>query len=145
MKFSINIDINCSAKKVFDYLIDPKNLSEWVTDFTSFEIVKGSRKRKGGKGKHIFGTGAQKLVVQEETLLVNPNKEFKTFMYHKRMESTQSYLLHSKADQITALTFEIEMTMKPKILNFISPLAKGTMQKQQLRDLRKMKNVLESE
>jgi uncharacterized protein YndB with AHSA1/START domain len=144
MKFSSNIEINRPVKEVYRFTVSPKNLSRWVDGFESFNPKKGRNRGKGSTATHIYRDSAGKLEVHEEVLDIKPEKYFKTHLSHKNMETDLEFKFLNLGDSTRVVT-DTYVRLKPAIFNLFSFFMKGQMKKQQLADLRRLKNEVEGD
>ena len=145
MEISLEITINRPVSAVFDFFVSPKNLKSWVFDFNRFIPIKGRSRKKGEKAKHIYGKGKAILEVTEEVIENKRNEAFEAFNIVKNMHTLNSYEFEELDDNKTKIKVYLDIKMKPAILNFVSPIMKGSFRAQQLRDLQKLKQVLENQ
>lgn len=145
MKLSVAVKINSPAQSVFKYFINPKNLKNWVFDLSGYKLKKGNSRKEGASGVMTFGKGESRLEVTEVVREIIPNKKFESFQFHNNMESTNVYSFSEPEPGTTDISLSLDIRMKPFFMNWIAPLLKSTIRKQQLRDLRKLKQVIENE
>jgi len=142
MKFRSEIIINKPVKNVYKFTVNPKNLFRWVDGFEKFKPLKGKSRQVGSTGIHIYNDKEGKLEVQEEVLALQVNKNIKTHLSHKNMETTLDFRFLDQGDS-TKIIVEVKVHLKPLLFNIVAPFVKTPMKKQQLADLKRLKNFLE--
>lgn len=143
MKFSSSIEINRSIKEVYRFTVSPKNLHRWVDGFETYKPKKGRNRGKGSTATHIYKDSAGMLEVQEKVLDIIPEKSFKTHLSHKNMETDLEFKFLNLGGGTRVVT-DTHVRLKPAIFNLFSFFMKGQMKKQQLADLRRLKNIVEA-
>jgi hypothetical protein len=142
MKFRSEIIINKPLKDVFKYTINPKNLSNWVDGFEKFKPLSGKSWQVGSIGIQFYNDKEGKLEVREEVLAHESDKSLKTHLSHKNMETILEFRFLDQGDS-TKLIAEAQVRLKPFLFNLFAPFVKTPMKKQQLADLKRLKNCLE--
>ena len=142
MKFQSEIIINKSVKEVYNFTINPKNLSRWVDGFESFKQISGKSRKIGSVGIQIYYDNDGRLEVHEEVIEHQPGKNLKTYLSHKNMETTLN-LRFLDQGKSTKLIAEVDVRLKPLLSNLTAPFVKTPMRKQQLADLKRLKRFLE--
>jgi len=142
MKFLSEIIINKSVKEVFQYTVNPKNLSRWVDGFEKFKPQSGKLRQVGSIGTHFYNDKEGKLEVREEVLAFETGKCFKTHLSHKNMETTLNFRFLNQGES-TKIIVETYIRLKPLLFNLASPFVKNPMKKQQQADLTRLKKCLE--
>ncbi len=143
MKFSSEIIINRSIKEVYRFTISHKNLSRWIDGFQAYKSTKGRNRGLGSEAVHIYQDSAGKLEVREEVLEINPEKNFKSRLTHKNMDTTLEFRFLDQGGSTKVVT-DTYVKLKPAVFNLFSIFMKGQMKKQQMGDLRRLKNVVEA-
>ncbi len=141
MKFQSEIIIDKPVKEVFQFTVNPKNLSRWIDGFVKFKPLSGKARKVGSVGIHIYNDKAGKLEVREEVLVHNPFKNFKTHLSHKNMDTTLDLQFLDQGDS-TKLLAQTTVKLKPFLFNLAAPFVKSPMKNQQLADLKRLKNCL---
>lgn len=142
MKFQSEIIINKSVKEVFQYTVNPKNLSRWVDGFEKFKPLSGKVRQVGSVGTHIYNDKGGKLEVREEVLALESDKNLKTHLSHKNMETTLNFRFLNQGDS-TKIIVETQIRLKPLLFNLASPFVKAPMKKQQQADLNRLKSCFD--
>lgn len=145
MKLRLQVNIQAQPKMVYQYLTDPNYLKKWMLDFEGYQAISGRRWRTGGKGKLLFGKDKSRLEVIEDILEAIPGEKFEAFLYHKNMDTLQSYRLTTLDDGNTRLTLEFDVKLRPAILNLFGRLFKRSFKNQQWQDLKRLKQVIENQ
>ena len=142
MKFRSEIIINKPLRDVYKFTVNPKNFSRWVDGFEKFKPLKGKPRQVGSIGVHIYNDKEGKLEVKEEVLALHHNQNIKTHLSHKNMETTLDFRFLDQGDS-TKIIVEVQVRLKPLLFNLATPFVKTPMRKQQLADLKRLKNFLE--
>ncbi len=142
MKFRSEIIINKQIKEVYQFTINPKNLSRWVDGFEKYKLVSGKVRQVGSIGIQIYNDKEGKLEVHEEVLAHEPGKSLKTHLSHKNMETILDLHFLDQGNS-TKLAAEAAVKLKPLVFNLMSPFVKNPMKKQQLADLKRLKHCIE--
>jgi uncharacterized protein YndB with AHSA1/START domain len=142
MKFRSEIIINRPVKDVYKYTVNPKNLSRWVDGFEKFKPLSGKARQVGSVGILIYNDKEGKLEVHEKILALEFGKSLKTHLSHKNMETVLEFRFLDQGNT-TKLVAEAQVRLKPFLFNLMAPFVKTPMRKQQLSDLKRLKNCLE--
>ena len=142
MKFLSEIIINKSVKEVFQYTVNPKNLSRWVDGFENFKPLSGKLRQVGSIGTLFYNDKEGELEVREEVLAFETGKYFKTHLSHKNMETTLNFRFLNQGES-TKIIVETHVRLKPLLFNLASPFVKIPMKEQQQADLTRLKKCLE--
>ena len=68
MNFQSEIIINKPVKAVFEFTVNPKNLSRWVNGFEKYKPISGKPRKGGSTGIHIYNDKEGRMEVREEVL-----------------------------------------------------------------------------
>jgi carbon monoxide dehydrogenase subunit G len=142
MKFRSEIIINKQIKEVYQFTINPKNLSRWVDGFEKYKLVSGKVRQVGSIGIQIYNDKEGKLEVREEVLAHEPGKSLKTHLSHKNMETILDLHFLDQGNS-TKLAAEAAVKLKPLVFNLMAPFVKNPKKKQQLADLKRLKRCIE--
>jgi len=142
MNFKSEIIIHKHVNEVFQYVVNPKNLSRWIDGFEKFKTVSGKPRQAGSIGTHVYNDKEGRLEVREEILALEPRKSIKTHLSHKNMETTLDFRFFDQGNS-TKIIVDTHIRLKPFLFNVASPFVKKPMKKQQLADLMRLKKCLE--
>ena len=113
MKFQSEIIIHKPVREVFRYTLDPKNLSRWIEGFKKFKPLSGKARQVGSVGMHIYDDKEGKLEVREEILAIKAEKNLKTKLSHKNMETTLNFVFLDQGNNSTKLIAETNVLTLP--------------------------------
>jgi len=145
MKFETNITVKKPINDVYKYLVDPKNLKDWVDDFKQYNQKKGKRSKKGSIGTLVFEDKEGVLNVKEEIINAIPIEVFEISLNHENMESTVVNKFYDLGGNATKIIVYTKVKLKPYIANLFSPLVKREMRMKQLGDYKRLKYNLEQQ
>lgn len=144
MRFTNTIQIAKSVEIVYNYLIHPKNMSNWVNNFVSYRNTNRLKRSKiGAKGILIYEDVQGKFEVEEEIIEIIINKKIVTQLSQKGMQSTVTTKLYDQGES-TKLIIDTDIKVTPWIASLFAYLMKGRMQKEQAADYRCLKQQLEN-
>lgn len=143
MQFQTSIIIKEAVAQVYQYTLNPQNMSKWVQGFQQFKTRKGRKRAKGSTAVQVFNDGGEVTEVQEEVLENITNQNFAFRLSHKNMESEVHYHFLDQGDRTTKLMVKAKVRLKPPVFNMFALFVKGPMKRQQVQDLAKLKKLLE--
>lgn len=143
MKFRIQITLGRSPKQAFKLMRDTQAMHEWETNFTSFQAIKGARRKINSTGYRIYTEpDGVKTKVKEEVTAVKLDEKFAYQLTHQQFMSYVECRFIDQGTQ-TLLIEETEVRFRPALLNLLGFFMKGSMKKQRRADLMKFKQILE--
>jgi len=143
MKFTINVIVKENKAEVFRYLTSPAKLTEWTKGLQSIKPLKGRRSKEGGTSKLFFKEQKTTFSVEEEVLVFDRNNRFKIRLDHQEMVSVVDYYFRTTDDQ-TVVIAKYDIHLKNLLNRFVAIFFKGPIKKQQLEDLKKLKQKIEN-
>ncbi|MEJ2006053.1 MAG: SRPBCC family protein [Cyclobacteriaceae bacterium] len=144
MKLISSVEINKNRQSVWNLLNDPSLFPQWQKGYESTVQLSGSPGEEGARAQHVFNESGKKFTFTEEVLesqepekiLVTLDSDVMTY----RIETT----LEELGEQ-TRVTMTAQTTMKAFSFKILSPFLSKSFQKRQDEDLRRFKELAESE
>ncbi len=135
--------INSSRQKVFSALSNLEATYKWMTDLKRVEPLFGQPGEAGFKAKFVYQEGNKEVAFYEEVTEVNPPNSIR-FTMNNNQVALKCHISLSQVDDNTLVKMNNRVRGKSFFMRAALPFFSGTMKKRQFRDLRRLKQYVES-
>lgn len=139
----VTINIHEPVEKVWETLMNPDALKQWLTGFVSAEPLTGTIGEKGSTSKLKLLERGKEMEIIETVLQAKPHQQYSFTMTHKTFEAETDIRLISFG-QRTELIQTVQFFPKGFLMKLFVPLMKGTMKKRMANELFRLKNFIET-
>jgi hypothetical protein len=138
-----SVKIERSPEQIAYVLLDAEKAVLWTTDLEKFEVLSRPPGLVGSKARLHYLQGDQRYVMQDELLLVEPNRRYLSRVSGDAIEAEVETLL---TPINSGTRVDVRWTGKGKhvILRLLLPFMRGSITRQTQNDLVKLKKLVES-
>jgi hypothetical protein len=136
--------INRSPEEIADVLLDAEKAVLWTTDLEKFEVLSRPKDLVGSRARLHYKQGGRRYVMEDELLLVEPNRRYLSRVTGDAIEAEVETILTS-IDKATRVDLRWSGRAKPMLLRLLLPFMRGAITRQSQRDLEKLKLLVESD
>ena len=145
MRYKEYIDINCSANVLYRHLIDNQLIKDWTGGLTSIKSRGSKSRRIKLKQELTYKDIKGKIVVREQVLVLEKDKNVVLKWESDQMDVTKTYDILNAADQVHCrLVVTAKVSFYPKFLNLIAFIIGGSIKAQWSNDLSQLKKNAEN-
>jgi len=145
MRYKEYIDINCSANVLYRHLIDNQLIKDWTGGLTSIKSRGSKSRRIKLKQELTYKDIKGKIVVREQVLVLEKDKNVVLKWESDQMDVTKTYDILTAADQVHCrLVVTAKVSFYPKFLNLIAFIIGGSIKAQWSNDLSQLKKNAEN-
>lgn len=136
------ITINRPPEEVFAWLDDSERAQQWITGLVEIQPITEGGNRVGAKARHTYTENGRTFTMEEETLIYEPNKQFKIQGKTDVFDMTADYRL-TPSGTGTLLQFEETLRFSNFIMRLLSPLMMRGANKRVDQELQRLKSLVE--
>ena len=137
------IEIQRPAQDVFSWLDDSEKAIQWLSGLEEIVPITEGGNRVGAQAKHVYVENGRRIEMVEETLAYEPNRHVTLRGVSESFTMTAEYTLTPKGDAtVLALTSETQFKSRP--MRLLSPLLAGFSNRRIMKDLQKLKSLVEN-
>ena len=145
MRYKEYIDINCSANVLYRHFIDNQLIKDWTGGLTSIKSRGSKSRRIKLKQELTYKDIKGKIVVREQVLVLEKDKNVVLKWESDQMDVTKTYDILTAADQVHCrLVVTAKVSFYPKFLNLIAFIIGGSIKAQWSNDLSQLKKNAEN-
>ncbi len=144
LQISVDQIIQADAATVFETLIDPNQLLEWMPDLKEVEIITKTDELVGSSTKLTLVRAGKRMVFVQTVCAIKENELLEVELKHKDMEISAQYRLNAQDGVSTLLHFEEQILLRSSMLKFAKRLVKSMEVEAQKKALRQLADYIES-
>jgi carbon monoxide dehydrogenase subunit G len=127
----VSITINATPQEVWEYLMDPGNLKNWLTGFVSIRHVSGTAVKTGSISHIKFLERGKETEVTETVLSSEPYQQYSILMEHETFSAETDMRLLPFGNR-TELIQTVQFQPRVLLMKLLMPFMKGLMKKRTL-------------
>jgi carbon monoxide dehydrogenase subunit G len=136
------IEIQRPVEDVFTWLDDEQKATQWLSGLEQIIPITQGGNRVGAQAKHIYNENGRRFEMIEETLIYEPNRHVKIRAEGDMFTLTAEYTL-TPTGSATRLDFASELRFKNGLMRLLTPLLMLGSQRRTMRELQKLKSLVE--
>jgi len=143
MKYSSEIEINLTRKKVIELFDNPDNMPKWQEGFVSFEPISGEPGEEGATAKLKYKMGKREVEMIETITKRNLPEEFNGTYEAKNVYNVVNNVFVDQGENTTWISDnEFQFSGYMKLIAFFMP---GAFKKQSMKSMKDFKIFAEKE
>ena len=138
------VTINRPPEEVASVLLDAEKAVTWTSDLQRFEVLHRPPGLVGSRARLHYVQDGRPYVMEDTLLEVEPNRRFLSRVTGDAIEAEVETIL-DPTNGGTRMTVRWSGRGKPFVLRLILPFVRKSIKRQTLRDLMKLKALVESQ
>ncbi|MEQ1737821.1 MAG: SRPBCC family protein [Rhodoglobus sp.] len=138
-----HIEIQAPVEVVFAWLDESEKALQWIGGLEQITPITEGGNRVGARAKHVYVEGGRRIEMIEETLVYEPNRRVKIRGESDAFTMTAEYTLTARGDS-TVLELTSDSRFTSGAMRMLAPLFAGSSNRRVMKDLRKLKELVES-
>jgi uncharacterized protein YndB with AHSA1/START domain len=135
------VAIRSTPERVFEYLVDPKRMVEWVGGLKEVRLPGRSRIEAGARCVQVMEEGGRRVEVEAEVLAVDPGRRLDMRLRSEILEATNGFRLTAEEGET-----RVQQLLRASYKGWyrsLSPILRRTLQTRLEADLANLKAIVE--